>query len=211
MPLLDETYTYSFCEVKTTANELLFTGVVDRVSGGSLDITGNGDNLPLLERGTFVKINIFNDALGFKILVGSIYLSGKTLVRVTDLQNLADYERRNFFRIRVDIRAKAYAAEGELAAGFPIHVLDLSLSGLFMKTKQKLADGQIFKVTLNLPAGEPVLCRCIVQREHADENVYGYGCSFLDNSSAQTDTICKYIFQKQREQIRIAKALHPDA
>ena len=212
---INEQYVQSPCEVKTLSNDLIATGVVKVIQEDYMDIVNTDDVLPLIHCDTPVKINIFNENFGFKVLVGTVFLSTRDFVRIINVQNMADFERRNFFRIRVNLHEVAYLLGDDrnpdnCSETIKIHLLDLSLSGFFMTTKHHLELGQQFLVNLKVSEDANVACCCEVQREQSvSVNSSGYGCSFVDSSSRQMDLICKYIFAKQREQLRIAKELRP--
>jgi hypothetical protein len=212
---ITEQYVQSPCEVKTLSNDLIATGVVKVIQEDYMDIFNTDDVLPLIHCDTPVKINIFNEGFGFKVLVGSVFLSTRDFVRIINVQNMADFERRNFFRIRVNLYQSALLLGDDVnpdncSESIKIHLLDLSLSGFYMTTKHHLEIGQKFLVNLSVSEDTNVACCCEVQREQSiGVNTNGYGCSFVDSSSRQMDLMCKYIFEKQREQIRIAKELRP--
>ncbi len=223
---ISEEYLHSPCEIKTLSNKLISTGFLSNILQESLQMANSMDVLPILHCNTPVKISIYNSTLGFKVLVGKVFLSTPDMMQITDIQNLADFERRNFFRLDVNIDAKAYliqedaseeddaskknhASEEDDASEedhlFDITVIDLSLSGFFIATHQHLEAGQMFVTTLTL-YDTNIPFRCQVQREQkVDYSHNGYGCAFLDSSNRQFDLLCKYIFEKQREQIKLSK------
>ena len=205
---ISEEYLYSPCEIKTLSNKLIATGFLANILQEALQVFNSLDVLPILHCNTPVKVSIYNSTLGFKVLVGKVFLSTSDMMQITDIQSLADFERRNFFRLDVNIDAKACLIQDDVSEeehSFGITVTDLSLSGFFITTHEYLETGQMFVTTLllydmNIPF------RCQVQREQpVDYSYNGYGCSFLDSSNRQFDLLCKYIFEKQREQIKFSK------
>ncbi|TQI65474.1 PilZ domain-containing protein [Clostridium sp. KNHs216] len=205
---LSEQYQHSPCEIKTLTNELLATGILSEIRKDSVKIQNSFDILPTLHCNMPVKINIYNESLGFKVLIGKVFLSTSEMMTITDLQSLAEFERRSFFRLKVSIPTRAFllqedsSPEEEETKLFGVTVTDLSLSGVFITTREYLDIGQSFIMTLDLYDMEVTFC-CQVQRtEPVNYALNGYGCSFLDNSTRQFDLLCKFIFEMQREQIK---------
>ncbi|MBW7573380.1 PilZ domain-containing protein [Caproiciproducens faecalis] len=205
---LSEHYLQSPCEVKTLTNELLTTGAISEVLQASVKIHNNFDILPILHCNMQVKLNIYNETSGFKVLIGKVFLSTPEMMQITDLQALAEFEKRSFFRLKVSIHTQASllqedsVSEEEEQRSFDITVTDLSLNGLFIRTTEYLDLGQSFIIMLNLYDMDIPFC-CQVQRVNTVDDFYnGYGCSFLDNSTRQFDLLSKFIFEKQREQIK---------
>lgn len=215
MPDLDDKYVNSPCEIKTLNNDLLTTAVIQSVKDEYVEITNPGDILPLIHCDTLVKINIFNSRLGFRVLIGKVFLSTDDYMRVIEVQNLTDFEKRNFFRIKVSLGAKAYVIEDDLPRDgnirlFPIHISDLSLSGCFLRSRRTMELGQKLIININLPDDVNLAVCAVIQREQEVSlpNSKGYGCSFLDISPHQSDILCTYIFNRQREQIRSMREIH---
>jgi|UPI000570363D PilZ domain. len=205
---LSEQYQHSPCEIKTLTNELLTTGILSEIRKDFVKIQNSFDILPILHCNMPVKINIYNESLGFKVLIGKVFLSTSEMMTITDLQSLAEFERRSFFRLKVNIPTQAYllqedsSPEEEETKLFDVTVTDLSLSGVFITTREYLDIGQSFVVTLKLYDMEVTFC-CQAQRTNpVDYALNGYGCSFLDNSTRQFDLLSKFIFEMQREQIK---------
>jgi hypothetical protein len=205
MQSISESYLYSICEINTLSNKLITTGYLGDILNEAIQISNNNDFLPILHCNTPVKINIYNNTLGYKVLIGKVFLSAPDMMQITDIQNLTDFERRNYFRLEVEINTQAYLIEEDMPDRehpIDITVTDLSLSGIFISTREYFEAGQKFVATLSL-YDMKVPFRCQVQRQQSvDYSHNGYGCAFLDSSSRQFDLLCNYIFDKQREQIK---------
>lgn len=211
---ISENYINSVCEIKTPENRLLGTGILEKITEEAIQICKDHDSLPTIHCDTFVNIHIRHKSLGSKSLVGKVFLSTSDMIRIIEVQNLTDFERRNFFRLKINISTQAYmtksqsqneAASGTTAQLFPAKVTNLSLSGCFIETKKKLEIGDCFAVSIPL-SGTRVTFNCEVRRKPKTEGRYsGYGCVFLDITNRQSDLLCQYIFDKQREQIKAAR------
>lgn len=207
MSVISELYACSPCEIKTMSNELLTNAIIKVVDNDCIEVVSHSDALPIIHCNTQVKINIFNNALGFIALVGRVFISSAQLMKIAEVQNLVDFERRQFFRIKVNMAAKAClinddAAPDSISQLFPVNILDISLSGCLIRTKELLSVGQKLIIHMNLLSEPGIAFNSEVQREQpVTEKTSGYGCMFLDCSNRQLDLLCNYIFQKQREQI----------
>lgn len=208
---LKKEYEGSPCKVDTLSNDYLCSGQIREIGDDGITIVSPQDTLPIIHCNTIVKLDVFSQALGFQTLVGEVFLSTREMMRIVNLQTLSEFQHRNFFRVRVEMDAKAYLTDGPVldslsAPSFQIHLTDLSLGGFFMKTDQKLAGGQRFMVYLDVSPDSQFPYCCQVQREQTGEyGKEGYGCAFVDNPQQQMDAISRYLFAKQREQIKIAR------
>ena len=198
------------CELKTLSNDLLTTGVIRAYADGCLEMINPVDKLPIIHTGSTVKISATGAGGVFCILAGKVFLSTKDFMRIVEVQNLADFERRSFFRLKVSISAKAYVLEDEVPADgvlklFPAQIGDLSLSGCLMRTKKPLTIGQKLVINFNLMQGRTIALSAVVQRiipPGFDSSYFQFGCEFEDVSARQSDLLCTYLFEKQREQIK---------
>lgn len=198
-------YLHSVCEVRTPLGRLLASGTLQEISPETIQIAPIEDQLPTLHCDTLVCVQVLHEKLEAKSLIGKVFLSTSEMMRLADVQNLSDFDRRNFFRLRVNMNTQAYLLNQGAAESvqlFPVRVTDLSLSGCFVETKKKLETGNQIAVFFPLPSGQlSFICR--IQRvPQTDEGLCnGYGCLFPEITKRQADLLCQYIFETQREQI----------
>lgn len=211
---ISEQYLNSPCEVRTMENSPLLMGYISRFVEDGIEIVSKDDRLPLIHCNTMAKISIMNGTLGFKILIGRVYLSTVEFIRIVDLQNVMDFEKRNFFRVRVNLPAKAFPVAKTDASSEPAPirkplaavVRDISLSGLLFLSDQKLELGDQLIVSLDLHSTGISLLSKIVRECPGTRSIrFGYGCEYLDNTGKQFDVLCKYLFDCQREQVQIMR------
>lgn len=209
---VSERYLHSPCEIHAMDNTPLLIGYISGFPDGSIEITSENDCLPIIHCNTTVKVSIMNDALGFRVLVGHVYLSTGEMIRIVDLQDAANYEKRNFFRVKVGLEAKAYLiaeTENFSAANlepqgkpFEIHIHNISLGGLYFICGCKLKAGDHLVVKVNIyHTILSLITKVIREIPINSRSKSSYGCEFLDNSGRQFDLLCKYLFACQREQI----------
>lgn len=200
-------YVHSICELKSMGNAPILLGYISDVTGDGICISRKEDRLPVIHCNSTVKANIYNNDLGFRVVIGKVYLSTADFIRLTDVQNASDYEKRGFYRVKVDMEAQARQVfpgqkNAEPPEPFTIHVHDISLSGLFFVSDKVLHPGDKISVLLDL-YGKKVPMLCTIHRSRPVEmgTADGYGCGFDDGSGKKFDTLCKFLFQYQREQI----------
>lgn len=221
MQPLKKTYEMSVCEVKTMSNELLIAGYISKVTDEYLQISSNkGDILPLIPYNNSLKISIYNTKQGFKILAGTCYLSTDTMLRVVNVDNLQDFERRSFFRVNTQLGATIYYVKNDDVTGnqetheIKVNVENLSLSGLlFTPIDEKYVFNMkdVIVADLMLPSGRASTvkttfsCRiCRIEQMPGKEKKYG--CEFFNFSEKQSDNLCAFIFEAQREMLKKRKS-----
>jgi hypothetical protein len=212
---ISEQYLLSPCEVKSMENVLILSGYISSITEEGLQISTKEDPLPVIHCNSTVKVSIFHNMLGFKVLIGKVYLSTSEFLRVVEIQSAAEYEKRNFFRVRVSIESSAFllqdgGEENVQGTPFPIQIRDLSLSGMYFVCTRALKIANRVIVNLNLyDSSVSLLCKVVRKTVVEMGTADGYGCEFLDNTGHQYDLLCKYLFDCQREQIRMIRQLHP--
>lgn len=208
---ISETYLHSVCEIKTLESIPLGSGLLESVEEEAVQIVRSGGFLPTLTCNTLVNLHILHSSGENKTLIGKVYLSNPDLMRVVDVQNLSDYERRNFFRLKMSIHTQVYPILEENSKlgsiqPFPVKITDLSISGCFIQTKKKMELNHRFMLVFPLN-GAKISFTCQVQRIDKPENKFnGYGCVFLNNTNRQNDLLCQYLFEQQRELIKRARS-----
>lgn len=209
---ITENYLQATCEVKTPDGRILGTGTLEKILDESIEIHRAQDILPTLHCDTLVNVHVIHKSLESKSLIGKVFLSTSDMMRIADVQNLSDFERRNFFRLKVNLQTQAYvtqqaAPSGEAVQLFPVKARDISLSGCFIESKRELKAGDKLVIALALSSAR-LSFNCEIKRVLKSDGAYiGYGCSFLDLTKRQTDLLCKFIFEKQREQIKKARGI----
>jgi Tfp pilus assembly protein PilZ len=209
---ISQQYLKAKCEIKTVDGHLLASGFLIAMDEekNTIKVGPETDFLPTIHCNTLVKINVFGQDLEFKSLVGKVFLSNSDQIQISDLQNYDDFDRRGYFRLRLNLHTQASPAlpDGapiQPAEVFQIYITDLSLSGCFIKTRKTLEIGDYFIAVLPLE-DKRVSFLCKVRRvQRVNSRSNGYGCSFENNTTRQFDLLCKFIFDKQREQIRSSR------
>lgn len=121
-------------------------------------------------------------------------------------------ERRRSFKITVDMDGMSpFFIRGEEMFSFDdpveLHFVNLNLGGVFFVSDSEFKPGD--QVMLNFWDGEMRLLAEILRAQRDNEGkIEGYGCKFMDISSAQEEKLAKFIFDCQvleRERKKVAE------
>lgn len=136
---LSDGYVGSSCVIKAKNNDLITMGVMHRIGKNFIDIGSSRNELPSIPYNLLVKIEIYNTQIGFKVLIGRVYLSSPKLARVIDLNEATNDERREYFRISTRDTGVIYNCmrgddildmeeESTDYNGLKVHLVDISLA-----------------------------------------------------------------------------------
>lgn len=206
LPIPDE-YTGSLCEIKTMENALISTGRIKEISAKYIKIANKDKDMQIVDYGTLLKINVFNTKLGFRVLVGNVYTSSRAELSIVSIVSIVDCERRNFFRVDMSLNSKAVFTEnanGGKTDETYIIIKDMSLSGLRFISKYSFQTGMLIMVEAKLSRKKDTSIWCRIVRiinEEDNEGYINYGCEIIHSTgdNDDTDTLCSFLFQKQRE------------
>lgn len=86
-------YVGSSCVIKAKNNDLISMGVLHRIGKNFIDVSSSRNELPGIPYNLLIKLEIYNTQLGFKVLLGRVYLSSPKLVRIVELSEATNDER----------------------------------------------------------------------------------------------------------------------
>lgn len=217
MQALSKAYELSVCEIKTLDNDLLVAGYINKITDEYLQIVSyKGERLPLLKFELPVKISVHNAKQGFRVLCGVVYISTDDILRIINVESLQDFERRAFFRVPVKMPAKLMQMPDEFdqieeePEEIPVLVENLSLSGLLftpVDLSRTFFLGDKFMVELGMPAGKLNFNIKVCRYEQYPDKPQKYGCEFYGYTQKQSDRLCSYIFEIERDMIRKKKKI----
>ena len=206
---LSEGYIGSSCVVKAKNNDLLIMGTLHRIKTSFIDISSTRNELPVISYNLFVKVEVYNARLGFRVLIGRVYISNQELIRIIDLNEATNDERREYFRISTRCDGIIFNLTHQQPDGtikeyqdFKVSLVDISLGGLMFRTKEVLGVGETFSIVI--PAmKENMLYECTIRRSvEKPENYIGYGCEFSEMTNLQEDILYRYILRCQNELLK---------
>ncbi len=205
--VISKEYANSVCEIKSMSNTLVAVGKIMEVSEEYIKIASGKNELRVLNFHEEVKVNIFNTSLGFKVVVGVVFTSTPGELTISDVSILTDRERRNFFRVDMDLEAMVMFKKRGPVHELSARVLDMSLSGLRFRVDHEFSRDDTVSVILDLRANKnarenrcTLPCRIVRVIENSEKNEIQYGCEFTGKQDDATqDALCSFLFKKQRE------------
>ncbi len=166
----------------------------------------SGDSLPLSKPGEKVQVIIRNQN---KILITVVYASRKGYLGLLVYDKKVFENRRNFYRIKtniiLEISDEINPNNKILYVAQPISaiILDISLGGLRFGSPKDFIIGNLYRANAYLDKDTVDITFQIIRKEESE--IYGneYGCMFYKLTPKSEQVICKYIFDYERQKIRI--------
>ncbi len=196
------------CEVLTMNGDIIATGRISEITDKGVKITNSVGVMALLDGNMMVKLLVHNNESDDEVFVALVYSSSPTELHLSNIELLANLEKREYFRVSVKINTKCYIDDGsgelDEIKSFKVKVRDLSLRGSLIVTNASLEENQSLYIVL--PLSRPEIFKCTVKRRIKYLRSEGYGCEFGEYTSMQEDLLCQYIFEEQRKMILKAKS-----
>lgn len=213
MQAISESYTNSICEIKNIENELIAKGTISKITDEFIEVRYPEDEVHLLTPNSQIKLCVINERLGFKVLVGTVFVGTNSFVKIVEVMTLMDFEKRDYFRIDVSVETTAYKDEVESheiyytkVPSFDIRIHNLSLCGVFFTTEEYLNLGDRVYILLQLAMGATIFpCDIVRHQQKSELGFYGYGCQFVNPDQRKSDQLYKFIFNKQLEFLKSKK------
>ncbi len=202
----------SACEVTVMGSSLtvpcrLAEVLEQKEEGLSVEIMARrGLELPPVKIGAAVKLALFGSE-GMLALGGKVYINNEVFWRITGLTLFNDFERRGFFRVSSDARAKVCLWENDepMLCG-EARLINISISGVLFISQQSYRAGsklRLSELCLNEDEPEGYTLFCTVRHLGA-ETRHGiqYRCSFENMDPRDIDRLCRSVFKLQRKMIQ---------
>ncbi len=206
---IDERYIGNTCELRSFSNELIGIGVIKEVGEDYITIgTARDSELKLFNTFQKIKLNIFNSKVGFTVIICEVLASTRKMLRVVSPIKIVDHERRQGFRVSVDINAHISVSREKLERGESedlqvVWIKDMSICGLRIHSDKKYILGQVVWLTFDLDERTKLTVKAQFVRNTTvenDENIQEYGIKLLFDREEDSDKLCSYLFKAQREQ-----------
>lgn len=206
---IDERYIGNTCELRSFSNELIGIGVIKEVGEDYITIgTARDSELKLFNTFQKIKLNIFNSKVGFTVIICEVLASTRKMLRVVSPIKIVDHERRQGFRVPVDINAHISVSREKLERGESedlqvVWIKDMSICGLRIHSDKKYILGQVVWLTFDLDERTKLTVKAQFVRNTTvenDENIQEYGIKLLFDKEEDSDKLCSYLFKAQREQ-----------
>lgn len=208
--LLPKEYLGSLCEIRSLSNNLMALARICNIRPRILEMVGYIDGqIPIMAYQMPVKIYTHNLRAGTCILGGIVYLSSSEMVRVENVELIQDHDRRGAVRVNAHVQALLYQVHPDnldnqynnlYTPCIDVEIMDISLSGLQITSHVLIGIGQKYYIDFTL-LKRPLHFFIIVQRlvdGCGHKNICG--CSFCDVTDRETDTLCRVLFDLQRQE-----------
>lgn len=215
--MLTKKYEGAIYEAKTLKNEHITSGIIGSIDGSEIVLIDPEGSMPIVPVKTPIKISVYSADEGFRVMGGQVYLSNPDFMRIVDVIDYINFERRRFFRVDVDIICRltvppAILARKGIVAEEPhvilTHLRDLSLCGMRMETDLPLKKGDEISVDVMLGKGGEHELKLAVRRV-GDEGSGGkrlIGAEIIEISPQAERQLSAYLFELQRQHIRRMKS-----
>lgn len=205
---IDERYLGNVCEIRSFANELIGIGVIKEVGEDFITIGARDSELRLFNTFQKIKLNIFNTKVGFTVIICEVLASTRKMLRVVSPIKIVDHERRQGFRVAVDLHAKISISREKLERGESeelqvVWIKDMSICGLKIQSDKKYILGQVVWLMFELDARTKLIVKAQFVRDTDvvnDGDMREYGIKLLFDREEDSDKLCSYLFKAQREQ-----------
>ena len=206
---IDERYIGNTCELRSFSNELIGIGVIKEVGEDYITIgTARDSELKLFNTFQKIKLNIFNSKVGFTVIICEVLASTRKMLRVVSPIKIVDHERRQGFRVAVDLHARISISRERLESGDyedlqVVWIKDMSICGLKIHSDKKYILGQVVWLTFELDERTRLTVKAQFVRDtdvEGDGDMREYGIKLLFDREEDSDKLCSYLFKAQREQ-----------
>lgn len=209
---VSEKYLNSVCKVRSMENILLTAGHIVEITNNEITIRNESDLPNIIQFNKTVRLSILNDKLGFLTVIGTVFTCTTKLLKLVDLKEVNQFEKRSFFRLGVALNGIiTYPVESEAedptkCVSHKVVIQNVSLSGVLFTSTFPLQINDRISIQIFTPFGKLVFnCRvCRIVLSESGEN-HRYGCEFDKYPEKAGDALWKYMLLKEREDIRRAK------
>ena len=205
---IDDRYIGNVCEIRSFSNELIGIGVIREVGEDFITIGARDSELRLFNTFQKIKLNIFNSKVGFTVIICEVLASTRKMLRVVSPIKIVDHERRQGFRVSVDLHARISVSKDKLMRGESedlqvVWIKDMSICGLKIHSDRKYILGQVVWLTFELDERTKLTVKAQFVRDtdvEGDGDMREYGIKLLFDREEDSDKLCSYLFKAQREQ-----------
>lgn len=196
------------CEVKSLSNQLIVIGYISKAGEDYLEISSKSDKLSMEKANSKVKIIVNSKKTGWQTLIGTVYLSTNDMMRIIDLQKIADFEKRKYFRVNLQLISEAVKSinaevekSDERSGIIPIKIKDASLGGLLFESNMTFQTGD--EIIVLFPVSKKNLYLAVkICRKFKKNGVINYGGNFIDPPQPDLDILYKYLLEQELNEIR---------
>jgi c-di-GMP-binding flagellar brake protein YcgR len=164
-----------------------------------------GDNLPVLDAGTEVTVQIYDELVGVTPYLCRVSVASKNQMTAEILKKESAVERRNSLKVQTDLSFyvnKLMRSGDDVTDEFPpikVNIVNLSIGGMLISSNFNFELCDEFTFLFENYKYSPFLLKASVIRidKPDKEKKISYGCRFVDLSDYDEAAICRYLFEHQ--------------
>jgi len=196
-------------------NTMLIAGRIIEITDSYVTIHNVPEVPRIIEYNKKVKLSILNGNVGYKTLIATVYASTNKILKLVELKEMDDFEKRTFYRLNVSLNGLVSPllesnadditidTDEQKPISYEVTIENVSLSGVFLRCPQQFQLRDRIRVTIFTPLGKlefDAVIRRIEEKE--DSEAFGYGCEVEEYPDKLGDALWKYMMYKEREDIR---------
>lgn len=210
MSLLPQDYMGSLCEVQTLTNERISAGVISGFDSETIELSQHKHRvLATLEIGAGVKLYIYNNKSGHRILSANVFRSTPEYLMLNKVTLLHHNERRGAVRINAKISSQLCPLTGKYPPlqnlsdflekiSCRVTIVNISLSGVCVVSDKRLAVGGRYRITMPHSHQKTEFLIEVCRLVENDDSSFTYGCSFTNVSDIQAEALSNIIYALMR-------------
>jgi len=212
--IIDTGYVNSVCRVRTTDNTVISTGRIIEIDDKYVVLRNIPELRYVIPYNKRVKLTILNDKLGYKTVIATVYASTTKILKLYDIKEVDDFERREYYRINVSLKGVVLplnsAGQAQKENGnrkIEVRIENISLSGVLFTGPCPLDINDMLSIDIHTPHGTlnfEAVVRRVVKSQNIKEDPH-FGCEFMPYPDKVEDALWKYMMQKELEDIRRAR------
>jgi hypothetical protein len=198
-------------------NNIIGKGSLLGLNSDAIIIKGN--NLPVLDSGSNVIIQIFDELVGISPYLCNISVATRNQITAQIIRKDPVIERRNSLKVRTDLSfyvSKIHRNGDDITDELPsvkINVLNLSIGGMLISSNIDLMIGDVITYYFkyhkykSIPLEAKIIridkFRCEKEiLEEINNDTENYGCYFISMTNNDESVILQYLFDRQLQLYR---------
>ena len=185
------------CELMTVDNKPMGTGNIQSVQNNQVVVENTTGTAIPLALNEMIKVSSLSDKNENQTFIARVFYSTPEIIKLFNSTLIQTVNNRESFRVPTKLDATMLTEVTDEVKTLPVTILDVSISGLMIKSEQKMEIGDIVNVSFeaqNTKFYEP--CEVVRALKTGDSsNTYGIKFISLDTSTA--DKIGSFVFNSQ--------------
>ena len=192
------------CKIYSYTSNLICIGKIDSIENDFINVSKTKYNFPIYPRGSSVAI-VSQHNTDHVIYKASVSTSSASSLVLNDIAVLTSQNRRNFFRVNVNIDTYCTVQSSYDQLTLPIFIHNISCSGLLLETSETLEIDSILNIEIPIDNKKSFKLNVKVLRivnMDSDETFY-FGCEFIDNTNKSIDLLYSQVLKYEQQMISL--------